>query len=208
MMVDSTLSRVRKSYGPFYEEIHLTPDESSALSLILARRQLLSLSWSAGNVEHFSPVNESAQLEAVEREMQALLTQGRVAALQRYEQTIVVRTLLARLTDRLEKRGRPLPAPQVEEALKAVQRTLLEWRESNPAPTSTDSEQRCFDSTDYMNERDQHISQVLHEFLDAEQIQIAQAYYRDLIDRRGASLERYKAAVLRDENAICAIPGN
>jgi hypothetical protein len=207
-MVEFTFSNVQKAYAAFYKQTHLNPAQAADVSMLLVRRQLLSGSWDAVGVEHYTVSDDPALLTGIEERLHAYLTPEQIASLKAYEETIPARTLVEPVVSRLEKKARPLAELQYEEALQKVQQFFAEWIKRAPAEKPADPRQRCIDSNARMNRRDEGIREILARSLDEEQLEIAEGYYRDLFERRARVFKHYERKLASDGAAICAIPAH
>ena len=127
MMVEHTFSQVHKDHAAFYEQTHLNPEAAADVSLLLARRQLLSGTWSAGPAERYTISKDSALLNQIEARLHEYLTSQQVLLLKEYEETIPARTLIEPVVSLLEKQGRALSAIQYAEAMQNVKHSFAEW---------------------------------------------------------------------------------
>lgn len=206
-MVDVTVTNINKLYAAFYGQGGLGPSEMEAVSRLLARRQLLSTGWSADHAEHLEVDKDSALLSEVDARLREHLTSQQLASLKTYERTTPARHLLDPAATRLARRGRPLSEAQWAAVVPAVQRFFEDWLKS-PPNTSTDSVQRCTDNHARMNQRDEHVHKILAASLDEEQREIAQAYYRDLFERRARRFHSFQEGAASGAEAFCTIPAN
>jgi hypothetical protein len=204
-MVETTLEEVHKNYAPFYTQTHLNPSAAAEVSMLLVRRQLLSGSWSANHVEHYTISEDPALLDEIDRRLHEYLTPQQLASLKDYEGTIPARTLLEPVVSRLAKYSRPMSELQYQEAVKNVTPFFadrLQRFQNAPKTEATDPLQRCRDSHARINARDEGLRAIVSRSLDEEQQLIAEGYYRDLFDRRARSLQRYEDAH-ESGNAFC-----
>ena len=207
-MVDITLSDIKKSYAAYYREAHLNPAETDAVSLLLVRRQLLSRGWSAGQVEHFEIDEDSALLGEIDQRLQEYLTPQQMALLKSYEETLPARHLVDPVASRLQGKGQPLSEAQWAEVLPATQQLFADWLKSSRPRASADERQRCMEAHARMNQRDQGIEKILAKSLDEKQLETAQAYYRNLFERRERMLRLYEQQLASGDAAFCSISAN
>lgn len=206
MMVEHTFAQVHKDHAAFYEQTHLSPAAAADVSLLLARRQLLSGTWSAGPAERYTISKDSALLNQIEARLHEYLTSRQVSSLKEYEETIPARTLIEPVVSRLEKQGRTVSELQYAEAVQNVKRFFAEWLKGLPTQTAVDPRKRCIDVNARMNRRDERIRDILARSLDEEQQDIADGYYHDLFKRRARSLQTYANNLASDDGAICTYP--
>lgn len=215
-VVDSRLRQINKMYGAFYQQAHLNPRQGDSVALLLVRRQLLTSGWSAGGIQgyqvsHYQVSKDAALLSEIDRELLQQLTPQQVRLLGSYEQTLPVRYLLDAVVTRLNRVGRPLSEAQWAELLPATQRFYDERRKIYAREASTgdaDKRQGCADVYARANQIDQDIEKILAGSLDEEQMEAAQAYYRDLFERRASSLRFFEEQVASGNGAGCSYPAD
>jgi hypothetical protein len=208
LFVNAQIRDARARYELFFQDIHADPQMVDRMSRLIVREQLLRGGWSSGNlnvsITHYSP--ELGAAEKVASQMQQVLTAQDFASFERFQQTMVARSLLEQLTARLKTAGKPLTREQLESVVSDLQ-PLLAIRSDRAASVQlADPIANCERSAESFNRRDDQIQNVLGRTLNEDQMAVAQSYYEDLRERRQQSVEAYREWLAKDQGAICGMP--
>lgn len=203
--VNETVAEVRSSYQPYFEGLGADPEKLDALSLLIARRNLLSTGWmsrSEPSVSHGQAESDAALIQETNSQLQQLLTQEELELLEKYRQSLPTRELLRPVISRLQSAGLAPSRAQLERAVADVQ-SWAAGLVNRAHEDGGDNVRSCEDANAFANRREAQLLAILTRSLDEKQAAVAGAYFRERADQRENELASYRAKA--GNGAPCSI---
>lgn len=180
----------RRAYRDLFDSLELSEEEVDQLVNSLTEAEVLTSSWSTGELKHEPQVEDSARADAIMADIEAMLSHERFALFTAYRDTLHERSQVRRLDERLYSAARPLSAEQEEQIVNILVAERDKLLATPPDSPSTLEETQQFFAR--LNDIDLYLQKLLGSVLTAEQLKIARSYFAAQAQRRHEALERYR----------------
>ena len=193
--VSKTVAEVRSSYQPYFDDLRADPKMLDQLSLLIARRDLLSTGWISRSdppVSHGQSASDVALIRETNSQLQQLLTQEELELLERYRKSLPTREFLGPVISRLQSAGLTPSREQLERAVADVQ----SWTAGHMARDQEgrgDEVRTCEEGNALANRREAELLAILSRSLDEKQASVAADYFRERAVQREKELASYHA---------------